>query len=59
MDSIFAKLSEELGSDIKSSNLDQLMQMNPDKLFEYFAKHPQFESFWKEYKNALNIQVCF
>jgi hypothetical protein len=59
MDAILAKISEELGSDIKASNLDQLMKMNPDRLFEYFAKHPQFKSICKEYENALNIQVCF
>ena len=52
-------LSEELESDIGLPNIDQLKGMNPDKLNEYFAKHPQFKSFWKEYENALNLQVCF
>ena len=52
-------LSEELENDIGLPNIEQLKGMNPDKLYEYFAKHPQFKSFWKEFENALNIQVCF
>ena len=52
-------LAAELDSELDLPDIEHLKELDPDKLYQYFAKHPQFKSFLKEFEKALYLQVCF